>query len=487
MEAKQDRSLRCKQKKFVYLYSLALIIAFSPSKALGQFLPLIFFTGLIFWVGIRPNYHLKKLALLVIAYAVIGLFYWILLPEFWFLNYFLFFVTISSVFLLILDFSLILSQTLLLRLGKITFAIIFLESLYGLVQAFYGYSRAGGRFDSDVGDIVWGTLAPPFNTQVYSGNSPFFIILISCLLMFVLAISAKKISILRFLAYILIFLCWLLASLLHSLLYFAVALIIAILVLAFSSIKVERMRNGYVSVKSRGTKGIAVLLFAMAFLFSLGFVIHPNNFARISRVLVSLTEIGPDAHYRKLRVIYFTLIEIPDTLPIQPLLGVGPGQYASRAALMASGQYLKRASLPLPVYAGSFASEYILPFIGFGTSSNHFPSSSWIALYGEMGAVGLIIALFVFAKYFNRFRKYRSYLFPRMNLAMLTLLLYIGLMGLQNVYWEYTQAIFVPLLTLRLGYQYLKYERDLARRADFSAYKKSDDILKTASSDGLTG
>jgi hypothetical protein len=45
-----------------------------------------------------------------------------------------------------------------------------------------------------------------------------------------------------------------------------------------------------------------------------------------------------------------------------------------------------------------------------------------------------------------------------MNLFMMTLMLYIVMLGFQNVYWEYTQAIFPAILGMKLSYDYLRKE-----------------------------
>ena len=46
-----------------------------------------------------------------------------------------------------------------------------------------------------------------------------------------------------------------------------------------------------------------------------------------------------------------------------------------------------------------------------------------------------------------------------MHYGLLVLLIYIALLGFQDNYWEWSQAIFPAVLILRLGWLYLLNER----------------------------
>lgn len=196
-----------------------------------------------------------------------------------------------------------------------------------------------------------------------------------------------------------------------------------------------------------------------------GMRLNPRLYSRIPTTVAGILDIGPDAKYRKLRAMYLTVVELPKSVWFQPLIGIGFGQYASRAALFATREYGKIA-LPFPRYAGTYTERIILPLLRVANSSTHFPTSSWMATYGEMGLVGLLVAVLVIVKGVLRFRRYRSVRFLRMNLCMVISLLYLALIGFQAVYWEYTQAIFPAVLTIKLCYDYLSKERsDLRNRA----------------------
>lgn len=153
-------------------------------------------------------------------------------------------------------------------------------------------------------------------------------------------------------------------------------------------------------------------------------------------------------------------MRLPEHVPWQPLIGLGPGQYSSRASLIRSGQYLQGGRLLLPDHAHPLAERYILSeWRGFvemsRTSSTFFPFYSWLTVYGEFGLIGLTVVMLLIMLALSVFRRARSTEFPRLHLAMTILLLYVALLGLQDNYWELTQAILPAMLILRIGYDYL--------------------------------
>jgi hypothetical protein len=457
-----NRKLNKREIKFVLLFVFALLISFSPSTELGQVSALIFLLGTIFFVQVRPGYHIKKYLIIFLLYSAIGFVYWLIYQgDFSFINYYLFWVTGSAFLLLFYDFRSIISQILLERLGQITLVFIFLESLLGIYQATVVFLRTG-TFDFSVGDFVWGTLAPSFNVA-YAGRSPSFVLLITTLLLFTLATFRSRLSLKHIVAFGAILLAWLLSSLMHSYLYFGLAAGLALLTLTQANIKQTKRAEG--TTRRRGISyGVLVIFAAIVFLLVLVPILLPSNTARIGIALGEAVQLSPDAKFLKNRAFYNTLFALPDDAPLQPIIGVGPGQYASRAALMATGQYLTRPIPGLPQHISSFTNEYIVPYLRVIRSSLHLPSSSWIALYGEMGLLGMILVIMVMAKGILFFRRYRSKQFRMLNLMMLILIYYLFFMGFQNVYLEYTQAIFPAILTLKLCYDFVSVEFDLRKK-----------------------
>ena len=212
-------------------------------------------------------------------------------------------------------------------------------------------------------------------------------------------------------------------------------------------------------ITKRRRGGILFVVLALIVLVVAGATIYGQNYDRIEYVIAKAVQIGPDAPFLKMRVVYDVVVTIPREVAIQPLLGLGPGQFSSRAALILTGQYLSRASIPfLGKHTSPLTQQYILPYLGTYTSSNHFPSSSWLTVYSETGIAGMVVMLFLILRGTRRFCLLRSMYFPRINLAALILLFYVMLMGLQTVYWEYTQGIFFAIFTLKLMYDFLGRE-----------------------------
>lgn len=454
-----ERKLNKRETRFALLFVLTLLIAFSPSTPLGQVSALIFLLGMIFFVQVRPGYHIKKYLIIFALYSVIGFVFWLIYQqEFSFANYYLFFVTSSSFLILFFDFRPVISDLLLERLGQITLAFIFVESLVGIYQATVMFLRSG-TFDGSVGDFVWGTLAPSFNTA-YAGRSPSFVLLITTLLLFSLAAFRRRWTLGYIIAYGTVLLAWLLASLMHSFLFFGLAAVLALLTLVRFNVK--RVAPA-AKTKRRISYGGLVIFSAVIFLAILVPRILPGNTAKIDYALNEAFNLSPNAKFLKNRAIYSTIVKLPGDAVLQPLVGVGPGQYASRAALMATGEYLTRPIPGLPNHTSSFTDSYIVPYLNVIRSSLHLPSSSWLAIYGELGLLGLILAILIIIKAILFFRRYRSRKFRMLNLMMLILIYYLIFMSFQNIYLEYTQAVFPAILSLKLCYDFLHNEFELPK------------------------
>ena len=359
---------------------------------------------------------------------------------------------------MLFDFSSILDTRLIYRLGNLTLRFIFFESIYGIVQfawavATYGYSVS-------IGDFVWGTLAPP-NSRYYAGTSPFFVLLISTLLVFSFAFTPRKISLFHLLGWCTVVACWILASMVHSIVLFAVAVAVATATFAVATTLRSRSYR-------RLQRGVFMGIVMVGLLIYVGSIVYPANFGRIQGVLSSIRTFGPTAKYGKLRIIYDTMFELPKEIWLQPLIGVGPGQYSSRAAMIATGKYLSRSSIPfLPVYISRLTSHYVMPLFYASNSTTVSPNSSWVALYGELGLFGWITLLILLIRAIFRFTRSASRDFPRLGYAMLILVFYLFLMGFQDLYWEYTQGIFPAVLLIKLSYDFV-YRRRRVRLASSS-------------------
>jgi hypothetical protein len=444
-----------------------LLIAFSPSKALGQISTFIFLAGLIFYVQLKPQRHILIYTIAALLYTFIGLLYLTIMSEFSLVNHFLFLVTASSPLILLYDLKPIASPKLMRTLSKRTLLFLALEGLYGITQAIVGSYRTGS-FDIDNGDVVRGTIEPSF-VPATSGGNAIFAILISTLFMFTLSVSRKgvpsfplrlRLTRTRRLSIRWIGLCfggvilvsWVLASVLHTIIYAALAVVLTLPFLITQVIPKRTLRQAF-----------SIILVTIV-LGGLTVLVLPRNISHLPIFLKYNFSISENSYSEKARATYYTFCRLPKQIPLQPIVGLGPGQYSSRASLIRSGEYL-RVSIPISAYVNPWAERYILRLLlpfkrGIKSGSSLFPHYSWLTAYGETGLLGFCAIILLILKAILDFRKLRSYRFPKMHWVMLILVIYIALLGLQDNYWEFTQAIFPAFLILALCHAYLEWERE---------------------------
>ncbi len=444
------------QKRFLIIYVLALLSVFSPSKAIGQLSVLFFLFGFVFVAQVSIVNHLIKFSALVLLLSGMGIFYAIVAPDFFVVSYLVFLVTASSFALLLCNFTSIATPQLISYVAIVSIVMLGFQSCYGIIQAVVAAMQSG-TFDISNGDFVRGTIDPSFQ-PVSSASNPIFAILISSLLIFTAGTERSRPPLWRVVIYGLILLVWLLASVMHTIFFFVIA---AVLALVVSVRFVKRNRN------HRRNSGLFWgFLGSIIFVVGMVPIVLPRNFVDIPIYITLTVNIGAHAHSEKARATYNTVVLLPDTVPFQPIIGLGPGHYSSRASLIMSGEYIQQSSLSfLPDYRTQASERFILPlWRSFlvsrpGGGSTYHPFYSWLSLYGEFGLLGMVIIGIVVGWLVLRLRYLVSQEFPFLHLAMLVLLFYLGLLGFQDNYWEFTQAVFPAFLLFKLSYDYLRVER----------------------------
>ena len=444
--------LRKKETKFVILYTLILLISFSPWKALGQFVGVVCILGLLFYVQLKTKTHLWKFGIFLLGYCAIGCIYYFLMPEFSFINFFLILITLSSVFVIFYDLRLVSNPHVLARVSRITKWVIFIEAIYGITQGLVSAVK-WGSFDLASGDHVRGTIEPSFQAMGLGGNV-IYAILLSSLLLYVIGTNHLRLTSTNLLIYITVLVAWIVASVLHTILFVGLAVIISILIIRIPKKALKELR-----LLRNFRRRLLFILLIFVFLLP---IFIPRNLRTARNYLSFILDIREDAYSEKSRAIYYTLFVLPEEVFLQPIIGIGPGQYSSRAALIRTGQYLQGSSVPLPAYISS-STQVILDYWKRvlnrpGQGSTYFPFSSWISLYGEFGLIGFFIAGAVVIFAAVRIRKWYSPYFTGLNLMMLILLFYLFFLGFQDNYWEFTQAIFPAFLVLKLGYCHLSLQ-----------------------------
>jgi hypothetical protein len=169
-------------------------------------------------------------------------------------------------------------------------------------------------------------------------------------------------------------------------------------------------------------------------------------------------------------VLHHTFDEMPREYPLMPLIGVGPGQFSSRAGLIGTGYYFGSQENPrtvpflTPTISPVFR-KYVLyawlhfPFPSYLNSSSTKPYLSWLSVYVEFGAVVFIGIALLTALTLFRLRRYAKTPLLRTHLVALGAgIILLFLLGIQENYWEVPQAILIGLLIFKVQLANLRVE-----------------------------
>jgi len=442
------------EKRIITSFLVVLLISFSPLKALAYFLPLLFIVLALSAGFVRPR-SIGKIVLVVIALFVVSLMHSFLYPDFLWGNFFLALITFSSFAILQCDFSRTLSEKGLQRILAVTFFFILIQASLGILQGLIS-AASEGRFslDGSVGDAVKGTINPTFGGDG-TGSNQMFAILMSMFLMILFLTRSFFLKTRRWVSFAMIGLAWLFTSVLHTFFFFAAALLVTILLTR----NIWQQKLASFGKMKRGGRVVARGLTGIAFFFLLLSIIFPENLGTIPHLIEVSLSTDPSLMTKKAVATYNTLIELPGSHSEQPLVGLGLGQYSSRAGLIMSGTYLGRDFFFGPQFrAISYEliyqhQEYLRDFDP-AAGSTKFPYYSWLSLYGEFGAAGVFVVLLLLILFLRRLIRVIS-VFPSGRPLLIPVLfgsLYLAFLGFQDNYWEFTQAIFPPILLLKLIY-----------------------------------
>lgn len=441
-----SEQLTAKQKRLLHVIGLSLILSFSPFKEFGQIVAIFFVFAAAGYASLNSKKSFLRLFFLACYWLMLGVVYYLVLPEFSFANHYLWLLTMSAFLILLIDFREVMSPTFLQKLRPILTTILLFESSLGISQGIVAFFIKGS-LDTDTGDLVRGTLELGFQQNTTASN-PIFAILITSLFLFLVS-TQIRFTWIDTICYLTFACALILASVLHVYIYLAIAVVLATSLYMFRDIK----------------RSILMTALFLAVGFVLWFyilpILMPNNVSHLSDHATKLMDVSETSKSLKSRVTYDTIFELPQSIPIQPLIGLGPGQYSSRAALMASGYYLNSGFIYR--YMSDMSYRYIIqPYTlirGTAFSSTHFPFYSWLTIYGELGLVGLTLVL-TYLFYFVFFiLKNRIVTFPTMNASLLCMIFFVSLLAFQDNYWEFTQAVTPIVIFIVLLRDYIWVEK----------------------------
>lgn len=434
------------QRIFYAGFVTVLIACFTPFKMLAYLLPILF----TLWVGLSTPAAIvrNRLVALLVVIAILPVFYYLLVAEFLITNYLLAVLTYSTAIpILVIDGRALASRELLHRTVVATSTMVGIQGVIGVVQALYGVAETG-TFSFSTGDRVMGTIHPSLTAEGLGANPMFAInmalMLLACLL---LPHMDRK----RGRAAFYVGTCALVfASVIHVLVLLVVAGVTAVVL--------TRTRK-----LSRGAGRLArTIAIASVLAGAFTYFAMRENIAQLGSTVETTLDLEAGLTPRTV-LLYGVVTELPEDAPSQPLVGLGPGQFSSRASLIASGLFVGGPESPRAVplltpqstqlaqdYCFSLLMTYAsqLDYIG----SSQQPFFSVLSIYTELGIVGLALIALWLVRLFLRIRRR---VLEQPELRFLSAIFVAGtslvfLIGIVENYWEMPQAILIGALVLKV-------------------------------------
>jgi len=446
------------ERAYAHAFILALAICWSPIKPLAYVAPWIILSWIILMGGSGRTAQ-RTLLVLALWMGNIGL-RALLSERFVFASAILTTVTYGTlIFFLAVPRAGLHRDALLRHMFRPLPALVVIEAIYGIAQAFFGYVQ-GGSFDLSNGDRVQGTIFPffyaenAFSNPMYTVNLTFLL-----LVMLLLGLTTKRGAtplVLGGLALVL-------ASVVHVLLFFALSLAVAFLV--FRPPLPKRALSVVLIVGA-----VAAPLLAVTVL--------QRNFRNLPKFAVGMYQ----GEYPRAEAMVRVATRLVPESPEISVVGLGPGQFTSRASLIGTGYYFGGifSPRPLPLLPTGMSEEfrrYMLdlwvqsqatPWLG----STHQPFFSWMSVFTEFGILPVIVVVWVGVVLVRHTRltarTNRDRLLATAVLAGFSFLL---LLGMQENYWEVPQAILPGAMLLKAMHANL--ESSTRRRSERSGWEPS--------------
>ncbi len=432
-------------------FLLALILTFMPFKAIGFIIPFIFL--LVLLVRSKSGLLIKKLTLLVIISGVVVSIYFAVYQfqerTFIVSNGILSLINYSSFFILFLIPKNILSQKYNYEFYvKAVLPFMLVEGLYGIGQKIMSVIQGISH-----GDLVEGTINPLSIVTVTTsgfGNQFFAINLIFLLIFSLPYVYTQKKGII---IYCIAFLAVIFASVGHAFYSLIFATILILIYYEGSSLFVRPKR-------------LIVFLAIPALMLITLATLDENVYKDASRQ-ATLFFSGETPKSKAIKIVFQ---KIGNEYPFVHFIGLGPGQYSSRAGIIASGHYgaLSEFFTKLPFFnlgmTDAFREHVLSEWLeyktnlGYGNSTMNRPFLSLLSVYAEFGSFTFISLLAVVAFYIHQ-SKIRYVKAKKMQdrgeillcYVFSISLLFLIIIGLYENYYEAPQAVFVGILLVYIS------------------------------------
>ena len=436
------------QKTYYQAFLGATLICWSPLKPLAYILPLMVIGWILFNNLGKKLFSISKIFVMNIWLVIIGISI-LANNDFVIQNAFLAFLTYSSFLLfLVIPAQELASPELFRKMLKLTFIVAAIEACWGFVQGMYSYYK-NKSFDLSTGDAVDGTIHPALSHTPSMANVMFAINLALALIFlipFIYQLSNKKRIFIGLAVFTLI-----LTSVMHVLVFTVIAIGLAYLI----------FNPGYIKFTF---KKIVTLAVVVSFPIIVTVNLLSSNVTLISHYFDRII----NGDLPKSQVIIRLIDEVPQEYPAVHFIGLGPGQFSSRAALISTGLYFGSPANPksLPFLTPEVSEpldNYIMDLwlwvssLPYAAGSTLLPFASWISFYAEFGMIGFFALLATIATVFLLVRtRADSILKRRMAFAFGAAVILLFLLGAQDNYWEVPQAIFIGLMLIKVSYALLR-------------------------------
>lgn len=426
---------------------ITLALCWSPSKLVAYVAPWIVICWLI--ISNRSPVALRNIALLLMGWVGIVLFHAVLTPGFALHSAALSLLTYGSVFFILAVPGNHLAHE---RTPSVGMSIlrwtVAIQGVWGMVQ---GISRAipAGTFDGAVGDAVAGTIRP-FGIRPDMSNAMFSINMSLMLIVLLPSLLTQKKGRLAFAIGIVSLI---MASTMHVIMLMIISLVFSVF---FYYPGYLRKKGGVLVIC-----GLLLVIILIIIMLS-GNISTVRNFLRFTI----------DGRTPRSQIVVRVFGEMIEEYPWMPFLGLGPGQFTSRAGLIGTGRYFGTPANPRPIpllphgmsepfqkYALDLWLSLFFDRAGNfihvmdNTSSSVKPYFSWLSVYTEFGAIGFASITFVVFLLLQKTK--RRVHTPPERLAAASFgagVILLFMLGMQENYWEVPQAVFLGILLLKVQY-----------------------------------
>jgi hypothetical protein len=449
------------QKAYYQAFILSLLICWSPIKILAYTAPFVALGWFI--LATKSSVVLRNFLIWIFLFTGIISLHVIFNFNFVLFSALLSILTYSSFsFVFAIPSHHLADPKLLRKMLQTTQWVVLFEGVLGILQAVYGFTQ-NKSFDVGNGDFVQGTINLSFTSGLAFSN-PMYAVNITFLLLglFTFFILERK----GFFPFIVGCLALILASVVHVLVFLFTAILLVLLIFRPAILK--------------STASLVVISFLLVVVPALSFIVLYSNIQSFSAIYEG-TARGDSP---RAQITERTFSTMPTQYPLMPYVGLGPGQFSSRAALIGTGLYFggpkEPTTLPLPK-GMSQALETNLLDLWLIAASNKFygstqqPFYSWLSVYTEMGApIFLITPILVLGLVLKVKSKVQTAPQEIMAIAFSIGIIFLFLLGLQENYWEVPQAIFLGCMLLKVLYACVVHADDRPTLYHPSRMKKQE-------------